>query len=279
MDAIEDGILVGAYPGNIAGEVTLVGGKINKALYTNGLDQWVNIGDHRDKCLGNLARCKKGFVMALWLKVLKDPSGRKHFYVNSGGHSSKSMGITLHQKNMKLIAYYKTESEDWRITVEDFEAHLWYHVILTWRWAGAKFYLNGCLSGHQDGGIASVNNEEPWHADFVFGNSNTDLDGSTSKSAGEMTLDDVRVWDADMNEEDAWKLYTDDIIPWYDLPISGKSNLSQSVPQDVFNNLMLITGLETLVYLYSCATRSWYVLLQCIDINGTETLVCLRCYA
>ena len=32
-------------------EPLLVPSKSNKALYTNGIDQWVNIGNHRDKCL------------------------------------------------------------------------------------------------------------------------------------------------------------------------------------------------------------------------------------
>ena len=106
MDELENGMLVGTYPGHFVGEVTLVHGKVNKALYTNGIDQWVNIGNHRDKCLGNLARCTKGFVMALWLRAPTDPTGRKHFYVNSGGHISKSMGIILHQKNMKLNSQF-----------------------------------------------------------------------------------------------------------------------------------------------------------------------------
>ena len=162
MDEQENEMLVGTYPGHFVGEVTLVHGKVNQALYTNGIDQWVNIGNHRDKC--NLARCTKGFVMALWLRAPTVPTGRKHFYVNSGGHTSKSMGITLHQKNMKLIAYYRTESwEDWRITVEDFVDHVWYHVTQTWTATGLKLYFNGCLSGRQDVSTASVNHEEPWH--------------------------------------------------------------------------------------------------------------------
>ena len=252
MGELENGMLVGTYPGHFVGEVTLVHDKMNTALYTNGIDQWVNIGNHRDKCLGNLARCTKGFVMALWLRAPTDPTGRKHFYVNSGGHISKSMGIILHQKNMKLIAYYRTESwEDWRITVEDFADHVWYHVTLTGTSTGLKLYFNGCLSVRQDVSTASVNHEEPWHTDFVFGNSNTVLDGSTSKSAGEMTLDDVLIWDADMNEEDVWEIYTGD-IPWYNLQVSG--NLT------------------------------WVIMspLRCIyQLNGygLETLVCLRCYA
>ena len=46
-------------------ELLLVPGKSIKALYTNGIDQWVNIGNHRDKCLGKSKSMYKGFCGAV----------------------------------------------------------------------------------------------------------------------------------------------------------------------------------------------------------------------
>ena len=64
-----------------------------------------------------------------------------------------------------------------------------------------------------DAGISHTNNGQPSYTDFVFGKANTALAGGTAY-AGEMTLNEVRVWDADLDEEGALKIYISDILPW-----------------------------------------------------------------
>ena len=209
MDEIKDRKLVGTYLGDIVGDVSMVQGKVNKALYTNGIDQWVNMGKHRDKCLGNLTRCSKGFTMALWLKAHQD--GGNEYYINSGGHTSQSIGMTLLQQHGDLVASFRNESMHWRADVTDFESQVWYHVALAWTGEkGVQVYLDGCLR-QTDEGVKKGNNQNPIYNDFVFGKANTALNGSDV--AGEMTLDEVRVWDADMDGEDVWKMYLADILP------------------------------------------------------------------
>ena len=213
MDEIIDGKLIGTYPGNLDGDVSLVQGQTNEALYTNGIDQWVNIGNHRDKCLTNPALCSKGFVMALWLKAhVHVTDGSKEFYINCGGHISQWTGISLHQKSSGLCAAVRTQSKVWFVSVRDFKSKVWYHVVMTWTEEdGLKVYLDGCLRQRTEG-INFTNNRNRTAPDFVFGNSNTAL--SDGSGAGEMTLDEVRVWDVDMNGEDVWKLYLADFHPW-----------------------------------------------------------------
>ena len=213
MDEIIDGKLIGTYPGNLDGDVSLVQGQTNEALYTNGIDQWVNIGNHRDKCLANPALCSKGFVMALWLKAhIHVIDGSKEYYINCGGHTSQCVGMSLHQKSIGLCASFRTVTRLWFAVVPDFESQVWYHIVMAWaEGGGLKVYLDGCLRQTEDG-TNSANNKNPSVTDFVFGNANTAL-GSGS-IAGEMTLDDVRVWDADMDGDDVWKIYLADIYPW-----------------------------------------------------------------
>ena len=222
MDEIYNEKLVGIYLGNIVGDVSLVSGRANKALYTNGIDQWVNIGNHRDKCLGNLRLCSKGFVMALWLKAHQDDSagGNTEFYIDSGGHTEWSIGMTLLQQSGDLAALFRNESMYWRADVTGFESQVWYHVVLAWTGErGMQVYLDGCL--HQaDEGSNLANNQNPSYNDFVFGNANTALNGGSV--AGEMTLDEVRVWDADMDGEDVWEIYVVDIQDWHTFSIQTK---------------------------------------------------------
>ena len=212
MDEIKNGELLGTYFGTIIGDASLMKGKVNKALYTNGIDQWVNVGNHRDKCLGNLSLCSKGFVMALWLNAHTRVTGRSiEIYINSGGHTMKSVGISLHQKEASLRAAFRNDTKTWFAVISDFESHRWYHVVLAWSGErGLEFYLNGCLRKTDHMGRNIRNNRDSTITDFVFGNAN--MDGSNA--AGEMTLDEVRVWDADMDEEDVWKIYINDIRPW-----------------------------------------------------------------
>ena len=99
----------------------------------------------------------------------------------------------------------------WSASVPDFQSHLWHHIVLAWTGGrGLQVYFDGCLR-QTDEGIYLANNENPIFNDFVFGNSNSAL--TADGFAGEMTLDEVRIWDADMDGEDVWKIYVDDIIP------------------------------------------------------------------
>ena len=212
MDQIQNGHLLGTYPGNLDGDVVLREGKVNNALYTNGIDQWVNIGNHRDKCLGNPSLCSKGFVMVLWLKAhVHVTDNNNEYYINCGGHTSKCVGMSLHQKSIGLCASLRTESKLWFAVVPDFESQLWHHIALAWtEGGGLRVYLDGCLR-QMERSENNVNNRDPSFTDFVFGNANTALNGGSI--AGEMTLDEVRVWDADMNEEDIWNIYLADVLP------------------------------------------------------------------
>ena len=91
----------------------------------------------------NLNRCTKGFV-ALWLKAYVATGNE--YYVNSGGHTSESMGMTLLKQNGNLLAGFRTESMHWRVDVAGFESHVWYHVVLVWTAQGGEQVLSEWVS-------------------------------------------------------------------------------------------------------------------------------------
>ena len=95
MEKMVDGKLLGPVLGNVVGDVELVRGKRGKALYTNGINQRVNLGNQRDSCMGDLSKCNNGLVMAMWLQTHRytepDEPGfytREEYYISSGGHTS-----------------------------------------------------------------------------------------------------------------------------------------------------------------------------------------------
>ncbi len=140
--------LVGTIPATIHGNPNIVThAKSGSAHYLNGVDQWVDLGNHRYKCLGNLEQCPNGFTIALWLKMgTKSATGTILFYMSSGGHTYASHGIAMYRKSNFLGASFRTKIKRWScsklMTISD---GVWYHLTLTWKEDnGVKFFLNGC---------------------------------------------------------------------------------------------------------------------------------------
>ena len=112
-----DGKLLGPVLGNVVGDVELVRGKRGKALYTNGINQRVNLGNQRDSCMGDLSKCNNGLVMAMWLQTHRytepDETGfytREEYYISSGGHTSHSMGVALLMRVKKIRVIFRTKT-------------------------------------------------------------------------------------------------------------------------------------------------------------------------
>ena len=130
MEEVITDKLQGSIEGVVTGSVSLVVGKRGKALYTDGVDQWVNFGNQKHTCLGNLTVCHKGFVMALWLKA----HGTDEYYVSSGGYAVQSVVICVLMKSSKLVAIVRNETIAWYAEMMTlFDRNVWSHVALTWR--------------------------------------------------------------------------------------------------------------------------------------------------
>ena len=69
MEKMAVGKILGPILGDVVGDVKLVPGKRGNALYTNGIDQRVNLGNQRDSCMGDLSKCNNGFVVATGTQI------------------------------------------------------------------------------------------------------------------------------------------------------------------------------------------------------------------
>ena len=213
MDKIVDGQLSGSVPGGVIGDVKLVSGKRGQALYTNGIDQRVNLGNQRHNCMGNLSKCDNGFVMAMWLQVHKC-GGRRYYddeyYISNGGHTVNAIGVALLMREGRIMVNFRTDTLLWEFYYEEALAlHTWYHLVLTWdSVSGGSIYINGVRGSQKQVGRAMNSN--------VYGNRYVDFmlgDRVPPGGPGEMTLDELRIWDAVMNETDAWNVYSVDVFP------------------------------------------------------------------
>ena len=115
-----------SHVGFVNGGAQLTGEKVT----TNGLDQWVDLGNQRGNSMRNLTNCNQGFVMDLWLRMHRyDEAGtyNDEYYITIGGYTDRSMGIALltHEQD---IVYFHTTSKIWELTyASGTTLNIWYH--------------------------------------------------------------------------------------------------------------------------------------------------------
>ena len=208
MEEIAGEKLSGSVQGVIVGDVKLVPGKQNQALYVNGIDQRVNLGNQRHSCMGDLSKCNKGFIMAMWIQMHNNDD--TEYYISNGGQTYKSIGVAVMLRDKKLRAVFRTATHTWDLIHDGtVYLHTWYHIVLVWNIAiGGKVYMNGVLINHDQDGSRLASNQEPdAYVDFILGATNWNF-----IYPGEMTLDELRIWDAVMNDQEIFNLYAADVF-------------------------------------------------------------------
>ena len=215
MEELVGGELSGSVPGDIIGDIKLIRGVRGQALYVNGLDQRVDLGNQRHNCMGDLRKCHDGFVIAMWLRMHRyDEPGLSNdeYYISSGGHTLNSIGIALFMRERRSGASFRTETRVWAVYCNtDSGLYIWYHVVLTWSFtSGGKVYINGVLVGHDHDGQSVINNRMGnTYVNFILG----DVNSNPPMNPGEMTIDELRIWDAVTDDRWVWTLYAADASP------------------------------------------------------------------
>ena len=216
MEEITRDKLQGSYGGIITGNASLLDGRRGKALYTNGIDQWVNFGNQRHSCLGNLTICCNGFVMAFWLKAHRyDDLRSDEYYLSSGGHTYLSVGVSVLMQNSKLAAQVRNESVTWTAMMIPVVINIWNHVALTWSGTDGGqlyFYLNGNVVAEDLRGTKMVNNRLKTLNDCVLGSVNHFDEFMKKIFAGEMSMDALQVWDALFDSKAMKDIYKNELI-------------------------------------------------------------------
>ena len=195
MEIVENGNLVGSLNGTAVGGAGLVSGKKGLALYTNGVDEYVDFGYQGDTCLGYFILCTHGWVTALWVKWEGTGTG----VVMDTGYRGVQF-IFYSSKNPRVNFY--TGSKTWSISAMPEEG--WIHVVVTWQQCyGTKLYFDGGLVDtytHQyiKAGPEHISSGFHLGADYRYG----------VKFKGK--LDELRIWDTVMSDDEVTALYTVD---------------------------------------------------------------------
>ena len=200
MEMIENGNLIGSINGTVVGAAELVTGRKGFALRTNSIDQYVDFGYQGDTCLGYFILCTSGWVTAFWVKLGTNTRG---VVMDTGASASKGVRITFKKAGYFGISirHYRKK---WNLNGGATTEQGWVHIVVTWRLSsGVKLYIDGelaeavtCPSNPVDPAI-----QEPR---FVLGASDT------YKNRFKGALDELRVWDTVMSDEEVLALYTAD---------------------------------------------------------------------
>ena len=208
MEVIENGNLIGSINGTVIGGAGLVSGKMGLALHTNGVDQYVDFGYQGDTCLGSISLCLHGWVTAFWVQLVNDNLG---VIMDTGVYGYGRVWIFVDGSGV-LNARFKKSSPNkfWNVGISLQQlptVHDWLHVVATWQLcSGAKLYIDGQLVDASPSSDGTPSNGNPR---FVLGAANKYINMYT------MALDEFRVWDAMMNDEEVLALYTvDAAINW-----------------------------------------------------------------
>ncbi len=173
------------------------GGKVGNGLQIQPR-QWVDLGCQNERCLGNFRYCKKGFSLALWVKLSSDDW--KCIITNSPKYG-KSEGFQLLGKlNHTIEVAVATKRKSWKTSkathcdLSDF-----CHVAFTWHIStGLQLYINGQLFQSDTVG-SPFGITYPEDTNFVIGESEYfDMDG---------VVDEIKIWEQAMNESTIQQVY------------------------------------------------------------------------
>ena len=202
MESIENGKLIGSINGTVVGDAVLVPGKYGLALLFPGYDGYVDLGYQGDTCLGNLRLCIHGWVMAFWMQPENYPYGG----VMDTGYRAPQ-GVEVFLRWPRLVVLFRTSSTEWFAEAEIYMYEDWFHVVISWQPCyGAKLYINGKLEytlANADTYIESEGSVD--YSRFLLGKS------EYFKRRFQWKLDELRIWDTAMSDEDVLALYNVDV--------------------------------------------------------------------
>ena len=196
MEVIENGKLIGSINGTVVGSATLVPGKKGLALHTNGVDQYVDFGYQGDTCLGYFILCTHGWVTAFWMQSKSDRYGT---ILDTGAGANK--GVKIYKRSGKEVAVsFQTFDKKCFLRKTPSTEQGWVHIVVSWCPSFVKIYFDGGLAGKRD--FASITPVLVTRAPrFVIGSSDD------YRVFFNGTLDELRVWDAVMSDEEVMAMY------------------------------------------------------------------------
>ena len=165
-------------------------GVVNNSVQMDGNNQYIDIGQYYDECIGNLAFCQHGITGSMWLNF-HDMQNNMYYY--STGDS-----CAIFHKNGNIHVVMKQPGKEWEVIVPDISQHEWHFFEYTWHPdKGLRVYVNNELRGHtQD--YKNVAIKDSGGASHVYFGRANGIDTSSGRPGfADFSVDEAEIWYAD----------------------------------------------------------------------------------
>jgi len=170
------------------GHPVLVPGKLRSAIRLDGSGQYVDAGDHRKACLGNVELCRHGLTQSMWIQFREF---RDNMYYVSNGR-----GVRVFHKDGNLHVVIAAARKQWEVAVPDLQKDTWHFVEYTWHpEKGLQVFVNNRLVGSRETPV-TVQQRPPPETDslVLIGNANT-VDSEVEQTfSTNGVIDEVETW-------------------------------------------------------------------------------------
>ncbi|XP_053386148.1 uncharacterized protein LOC123539409 isoform X3 [Mercenaria mercenaria] len=190
----------------------LVPGKIGNGVSLQGNGDYVDFGQHMDKCFANIAECKHGLTISLWLYPRSLRTDQ--YFLSSPTYS-------LYFDNGELKSKFMSSDKAWTVSSGNINLNDWNNIMLSWdQEQGLKMYLNDRLMDRDREPADLMQSDEPQTGSLYIGKPSDDsIDGTAN-----MMADEVQFWYANMERLRSQGINggrIHEVVPLSQMPSSG----------------------------------------------------------
>lgn len=171
----------------LSGYPQLLPGKVNNAIDLNGDQQYIDLGENHEECLGNLEFCRFGVSLFFWLKINQYDN---NMYILSTGID----GIRVYYNQDYILVTLNNDRKSWRISVPELSRNTWHFVELSWHPdKGLSLFIDYKLQSHV-GNVDIPQQAVQDQSHFYIGRPNSyDVQGQ-SFNYGDLAIDELEIW-------------------------------------------------------------------------------------
>lgn len=163
-------------------------GKIGKAASLIGGGQYVDLGPHKDKCMGNLVLCKHGMTMTFWIRPRN---------LREGDVFLSSPTYSVYYHNRELVSKFMTPEKSWTVSTPGLARNRWQRVTLSWHPVkGLKMFLDD-KEVDSAVGVEEAQGDAPVGTNIFIGKA---LDDENPTNTADIMMDELQIWDDDIDE-------------------------------------------------------------------------------
>lgn len=179
----------------------LVPGKVGNGVLLRGNGEYVDLGEHMDKCFANINVCKHGLTVSLWLQP---KSLRTNQYFLSGPTYS------LYLENGKLTAKFISNDKVWTVASQNIHLNEYNNIMLSWEPVnGLQLYIDDLLMDRNREPTDIAQGDQSQTGSLYIGKSS---DKSIADTA-EMMADEVQFWYANAERLQASGMFKGQCLP------------------------------------------------------------------